>query len=222
MPKNMKVRLIIKTLNKIVVFVLLAALSSCVSNNVSVVKRRYNSGYYVNIHSPKKDKTVVIQKNKLLDTKVENSIVHQTVVPSNIESKTELVQVGESCSESPKIKSITNKKLYASSNKLEVKEAKEILKSVQFSQQKNRLKHNSTIVKNKKINTLQAQKKSSDDLPTVALVVLALFPFISLIAMVLHDGDITLNFWVNLLLHLTVIGYAIFGVLVVLDIIDLS
>ena len=41
--------------------------------------------------------------------------------------------------------------------------------------------------------------------------------------MYLHDGkEITLNFWVDLLLYLTFIGWIIFGVLVVLDIVNLA
>jgi len=54
-------------------------------------------------------------------------------------------------------------------------------------------------------------------------VILSLFPILALIAMYMKDGNsITLNFWVDLLLHLTIIGYLVFALLVVFDIVDLS
>jgi hypothetical protein len=41
--------------------------------------------------------------------------------------------------------------------------------------------------------------------------------------MYLKDGEeITMNFWVDLILHLTVVGYLIFALLVVFDIVNLA
>lgn len=58
---------------------------------------------------------------------------------------------------------------------------------------------------------------------TVVLVILSLFPILALIAIYIHDGHkITTNFWIDLILHLTIIGYIIYALLVVLDVVDLS
>ena len=57
----------------------------------------------------------------------------------------------------------------------------------------------------------------------VLLVILSLFPILALVAMYLHDGNqVTANFWVDLILHITIIGYAIFALLVVFGIVDLA
>lgn len=56
----------------------------------------------------------------------------------------------------------------------------------------------------------------------VLLVILCLFWILNLLAVYLHDGSITLNFWITLLLDLTFVGGIIFSILVVLDVVDLS
>lgn len=76
------------------------------------------------------------------------------------------------------------------------------------------------MLNNNKTNT---RKGGDIDDTTILLIVFCFFPILSLIAMYLHDGkEITLNFWVDLLLYLTFIGWIIFGVLVVLDIVNLA
>ena len=61
------------------------------------------------------------------------------------------------------------------------------------------------------------------DSQLIFLVILSLFPIFALLAMYIKDGhQVTLNFWVDLLLHLTVIGYIIFALLVVFDIVNLA
>lgn len=90
-------------------------------------------------------------------------------------------------------------------------------------------KGNSLTFKQKMVNAVAANKIASasksgaSDSDLIIWVILSLFPILALIAIYLHDGKtITLNFWVDLILHLTIVGYFIFALLVVLDIINLA
>ncbi len=57
----------------------------------------------------------------------------------------------------------------------------------------------------------------------VLYVILCLFPLINLIPVYLHDGSVTMNFWLTLILDLlTVIGGIIFSILVVLDVCSIA
>jgi hypothetical protein len=63
--------------------------------------------------------------------------------------------------------------------------------------------------------------KGEGGLMLVLLIILCFFPILSLIAVYIHDGGITLNFWITLLLHFILL-YWLFALLVVLDVIDLG
>ncbi len=77
-------------------------------------------------------------------------------------------------------------------------------------------------VADKKENTSNTQKKGSADTNLIILVILSLFPILALIAIYLKDGKkITLNFWVDLLLHFLFL-YWLFALLVVLDVFSLA
>lgn len=96
-----------------------------------------------------------------------------------------------------------------------------------FSNSKNgivSLANKSVVLKHKQlVIAKQAQAKPTFDTELLILVILSLFPFLALIAVFMKDGNnITTNFWIDLLLHFTVIGYIIFALLVVFDIINLS
>ncbi|MCE9539465.1 MAG: hypothetical protein K8R85_09635, partial [Bacteroidetes bacterium] len=83
-----------------------------------------------------------------------------------------------------------------------------------------KLKKGKTSKIDKKINKLKA---NANDDQTILLVILSIFPILALIAIYIKDGKkITLNFWVDLILHLTFVGYIIFALLVVLDIVSLA
>jgi hypothetical protein len=65
--------------------------------------------------------------------------------------------------------------------------------------------------------------KKGDDTELIVLVILSLFPILCLIAIYLKDGkNITLNFWIDLILHITLFGAIIFALLVVLDVVNLA
>ncbi|MCX7729190.1 MAG: hypothetical protein N2203_06950 [Bacteroidia bacterium] len=66
-----------------------------------------------------------------------------------------------------------------------------------------------------------ASQPSDDD--RIIWVILAIFPVLCLIAIYLHDGKkLTTNFWIDLILHLLLIGAVIFALLVVLDVVNLN
>jgi hypothetical protein len=81
---------------------------------------------------------------------------------------------------------------------------------------------NSQSVKIKPIDiNKKAKSAKKGDTNLIVLVILSLFPILALIAVYLHDGDITLNFWIDLILHFILL-YWLFALLVVLDVIDLG
>jgi glucan-binding YG repeat protein len=65
-------------------------------------------------------------------------------------------------------------------------------------------------------------RKAKTDNNKILLIILSLFPILALIAIYLHDGKtITLNFWIDLILHFLFL-YWLFALLVVLDVINLA
>jgi len=189
-------------------------LSSCASQkNGLAIKRKYNKGYYI-AHNHKKNNESVKDNNTDKVVKVTES------------KKVNVVEV-----ELPPVKTILS---VVNSEKLPAVKAEKI----------NEVKYNSVVVDSKVITAslgktnlkvshktidIVKQKKSTTttggdvDSMTILLIIFCFFPILSLIAMYLHDGEsITLNFWINLLLYLTFIGWIIFGVLVVLDVVNLA
>lgn len=76
------------------------------------------------------------------------------------------------------------------------------------------------------IKTINKIKKSgiakTDDSVNVLYLIMSFFPILCLIAVYLYDGqELTTNFWVDLILHLTIIGAMVFAVLVVLGMVSL-
>jgi uncharacterized membrane protein YqaE (UPF0057 family) len=76
------------------------------------------------------------------------------------------------------------------------------------------------------IKSLNKIKKSgiakTDDNVNILYLIMAFFPILCLIAVYLYDGqELTTNFWVDLILHLTIIGAMVFAVLVVLGLVSL-
>lgn len=195
---------------KKIIFPLLAIilLASC-ANKFSLVKRKYNKGFYVSrshsgnktensanvaakeVHKPAKSNEVSINGDEPIQVLAQ---VKQSEEPSNNEKAG-----GLSGKMTPKKE---HKQIFASAGKNVVKTIESI---------KPLLQKEST------------SKKGSDaDTNKILLVILALFPFICLIAIYLHDGKkVTLNFWITLLLHLTFVLWLVFALLVVLDVIDL-
>ncbi|HQQ94818.1 MAG TPA: hypothetical protein PLQ93_09700 [Bacteroidia bacterium] len=65
--------------------------------------------------------------------------------------------------------------------------------------------------------------KADDTLTTILLVILCLFWWLNLVAVYLHQGKkITKDFWITLILDLTVIGGIVYAILVVLDVLSFA
>jgi len=191
-------------------------LTSC-NGKYTIAKRKYNKGYYVNRTNSKHTKTESIAKNTTIDKNL-----NETVAVEKITSSPNQNQSSPEVASTNIISKTIIEERHASTKKNEVFDSNPV-KSTASSN------HNLAISKKafKEINVAKKaskfEKKGSSDSNLIVQIILALFPILCLIAVYLHDGkDITLNFWITLLLHLTLYGCCIFAVLVVLDIIDLK
>ncbi|MGB3949251.1 MAG: hypothetical protein WBM13_14785 [Bacteroidia bacterium] len=209
-----------KTTIKLSLLALVVFFASCATTDVSIVKRKYNNGYYVGINNHKKVSVSANEKKEVAENKTnqKNSAVSTSTIVTESFVSTESPQTN------------THNTLIASTAKatqsaLAKQSTNSITKKGAIELSYNNTKTSSI----KKLNTVNQLKKISKakhtatDDQTILLIILSLFPVLALIAMYLKDGKkITLNFWVDLLLHFTFIGYAIFAVLVVLDVFSLA
>ena len=197
--------------NKIILsLVAIIFLSSC-ANKFSLTKRKYTKGYYfASSKSKTSTKNEINHSNLVVEnlTAKKSPILNETNSVKEIanNSKNEILKISTTQITSPIIKT-TTPVLIASSNAKNNFETKTAIKPV---------------VEKQNIN-LNPAKKGSGDNDLIIQIILCFFPILCLIAVYLHDGkSITLNFWIDLLLHLTFIGEIIFAFLVVLDIVDLK
>lgn len=189
------------------------ALSSC-NGSYTVAKRKYNKGFYVNRSSGNKTKNQDVAHQKT--NKPADLTKTQVVLPA---SNTEVSIVATENINQP-VKSFVVQDQPKSTKSINNNESVQTLASANSNYV---AKH----VNFKKLEISKAENKAANkkgsDTDLIIQIILALFPILCLIAVYLHDGkSITLNFWIDLLLHLTVIGEVIFAILVVLDVIDLK
>ncbi len=197
---------------KLIVLAAVVLLSSC-SSNMLIVKRKYNNGYYVNTGGKvKKQEPVAAQSEALQKTDIliaEQQDVDVTAeMPVTASADNAIVVVKkQNAFASHQTAAATEK----STEVVSLKEQKEITKA----EKKTKRAENQFAKK---------QKSAGDaDAHLILLVIFSLFPFFALLAIYLKDGKmITTNFWIDLLLHLTVVGYAIYALLVVFDIVNLA
>lgn len=185
----------------------LVFLASC-AGKYGVMKRRYNKGYYI-AHSSKINNPV--QHNEQKEIKAEklaakNNLLEQSSQNTKDVSATSLQTIAFS--------------KFNSEVKTNVKKPEPVATAAtKFTDQS--IYHLKTIDPLLNDHSKTKPKKSNDgDVMKVLLVIMCLFPIIALIAIYLHDGDITLNFWIDLLLHFVLLWW-LFGILVVLDVVDL-
>lgn len=200
-------------------FILLTVLalllcSSCAKQSISIVKRKHSSGYYVNVSHQKSGSTA--KRPQLSQSKELVKIMEEP----NYSITENLSLIESNSAQHAYLASVEKQVVHHNVASNSVKS--EPIKSV--NKLNNKVKSSVDVKKQAKIQLKPLQQpKFKNDTNTLILVILSLFPFIALIAMYLKDNNtITLNFWVDLLLHLTIIGYAIFAILVVLDIISLA
>lgn len=191
----------------------LVVLTACnTGKNALVMKRKYTKGYYVETKSKKHN----VKKQEEL-AKVEK--------PEVIKAKpvsTELVNTN--ATEKEPVLTASNSKENVASTKSAIKAnvaEKEFKTAVVSKTLYNVFAKNSLLVSSAAKAKSASGKGSDTDL--IIQIILALFPFICLIAIYLHDGkQITMNFWVTLILHITIVLWLVFALLVVLDVINLA
>lgn len=193
-----------KKINLLTIILLGAVIFSSCKSGMDLTKRRYNKGYYVHkTHQLKTDKTIAIDPVASKEELASNDMPQLTASlpkPAVSDLKPILKQ------EVPVVEA---------PSKVSVNESTEESSAGQSVNSQKQNEHKKSVTKK--------QKKGGSDANTILLVILCLFPFICLIAVYLHDGkSITMNFWITLLLHLTFIGYIIFSILVVLDVVNLA
>lgn len=209
-PKN---RLMIKKITLALAAVFL--LASC-ANKFSLVKRKYNKGY----HFAASKKPSSAQKNDVVKSAALKP-TQTTSLPVET-TQTEIVQKDITLASFPASAPVNNGEAKTTTFVTDKKSNTVNNEPVTASAKKE------TVTLQKTFKAIQAAQKSASkggnsDANLILLVILSLFPILALIAMYIHDGHkVTANFWVDLLLHLTFIGYIIFALLVVFNVVDLS
>lgn len=184
-------------------------LASC-SGKYGVMKRRYNKGYYI-AHSSKINNPVQHSEQKELKTeKMAIKINSPEQSSSNIElaSATTIQALTFSKINSEVRTRSTKSEPVATAASRLIGHDNYHLKTI-----------DPLLTEHSKIKS-KPKKADDSSVTKVLLVILCLFPILALVAIFLHDGDITLNFWIDLLLHFVLL-YWLFGILVVLDVVDL-
>jgi len=183
-------------------------LSSC-ANKFSVQKRKYNKGFYLGVSNDKHKKSDHPGPAAKLKTKNSPSVPFDKAVETVIVSAPANMELLPSVKETIKKKNAhtpKEKKVLAAAAETK------IISSKSFKALDSDIEY--------KIASSAAKKDSGAKL--VLMIILCFFPLICLIPVYLHDNGITLNFWLTLILHLTFIGYIIYSLLVILDVVDLS
>jgi uncharacterized membrane protein YqaE (UPF0057 family) len=183
-------------------------LSSC-STKVSLVKRKYNGGYYVSVTKPNSaepgiQKSVPVKEAVEKATVIKEVRVYPSILAENTTRGIAQTILNKHILRTP---GTAAKSLQASASNI-----------VTSSTQNQVIRQDLNLDK-----AYEAPPKKESDANLIIMVILCFFPFINLIPVYLHDGSITLNFWITLIGDiLGVVPGIVFALLVVLDIVDLK
>jgi len=186
--------------------------SSC-NGKYTIAKRKYNKGFYVSRNTGATTKPEAVAKNTVSKTKPQE-VIQTEIVPK---SETNTHSTVSSSTNDRSVKNMESKALVSKTSASKITSPLIASKAPISTPEKSF----------KKIeigkNAEKVHKKGGSDSNLIVQVILSLFPIFCLIGVYLHDGkSITLNFWIDLLLHLTIYGCCIFALLVVLDIVNLA
>lgn len=200
----------IKKLSIFTIAILL--LSSC--GSISISQKRYSNGLNIDWFAGKDKKA---ESHKVAKkTKKNNQVaVLETIANEEVQTQSNQFVSAALPTESVEID------LSQSNTKGQVKQHRSKVKV-----SANKTQEKVGVSKLSVIKSLNKIKKSgiakTDDNVNVLYLIMAFFPILCLIAVYLYDGqELTTNFWVDLILHLTIIGAMVFAVLVVLGIVSL-
>jgi hypothetical protein len=212
-----------RTLNSIALSIIVCLSACSTSDKFSVMKRKYKPGYYVEFRGNKKARSAVnlgsqsqSSINKTASNK-ETAAIAETII--NAEKKSE--------KKYPLTASNDNNLKVSSASPKNNHRTTTLNTAVQENIQKHTSAKPSRFQKAiiSKLSKKAKTKSYSSDADTMLIVeiIFCFIPILSLIAIYLKDGkSITLNFWVDLILYVTLIGWIIFGLLVVLDVVNLA
>ncbi|MCC6373107.1 MAG: hypothetical protein IT236_19035 [Bacteroidia bacterium] len=190
-------------------FVFIFILCGC-SQSI-LLKRKYTGGYYFN----KANKTTT--KSNLLglasistasEPERKDNVVQQNVIKNAVE------KYQESDFQLTRLETTSNKLISGNGT---------AIKSLKYPEQKRLISEVLPSTKFEITNkSTDKDNKGTSRWGMVLQIFLCLFPLLCLLAVILHDSKkVTVNFWVTLVLHLTLLGYIIFSLLVVTNAIDL-
>jgi len=184
-----------------------AIIASSCSSKIGISKRKYGKGYYVSVsHKPK-------SVNNTQNIKQSVKLIPEAVAQVRV-NKSEEIPV------------ITEKQAF---NQLPIKTNQKNIKNSDKTTQASATKishiQNNTLVSTlstASLNKLNSSNKA-EDTNTILLVILCLFWWLNLIAVYLHQGKkITTDFWITLILDLTIILGVVYSILVVLDVLSFA
>ncbi len=195
--------------NKIILpLIAIIFLSSC-ADKFSLTKRKYTKGYYF-----------ASSGNKNSNVK-END--HKHVVVKNLPTKKTVLSTPETGNEEIKESEVAVFNTPATKSKNAVKHAPKQQPVTASAEPKKEIASKPIVKPVAEKQPFDTKGKKGDaDTELILLIILCIFPILALIAIYLHDGkSITLNFWVDLILHFLFL-YWLFALLVVLDVINLA
>lgn len=181
--------------------------ASCSNKDGMFTKRKYTKGHYV-AHSGKVAKPKVNESKTAIvaeANKMQSVAARQAVVPAASNVVASATSANNKTSVA--VKPVQTKNTSAASVGAQTKQPNFVQK----------------LVNQRAVNKIKSSKTSSaTDDQLIIWVILSFFPILALIAIYMHDGkSITLNFWVDLILHFIAL-YWLFALLVVLDIFTLA
>jgi hypothetical protein len=191
-------------MKKIIAFAALAILVSSCGNKMTLMKRHYTKGFYLH-HSGQVKQQEQASSDR---AEAESMPTIKTFVTGQKKERDVLASAAVS-SQKQSAKQTRQSNLAKKINEVHAVSAK----TIAFT-----LKQKTSAFKE-----MSSRKAGGSDTNIILLVILSIFPFICLIAMYLHDGkEVTLNFWICLLLHLTFVLWLVFALLVDFDVINLA
>lgn len=217
-----------KTIIKLSLLAIVALFASCATTDISIVKRKYNNGYYVDINNHKKVSASVNKTHTLTpDLNIEKEFATQKIDNDNLDETYPLTASSD--------KGVFVNPVKTKNNFTKKPVQKTLSESVASADLNNNQEIKKVSVAKKAKTWISKALSDAETNKTILLVILSLFPILALIAIYVKDGKkITTNFWVDLLLHLPFIAittswgrivvalYAIYAVLVVLDVFSLA
>jgi thiol:disulfide interchange protein len=200
----------IKKLSIFTIAILL--MSSC--GSISISQKRYSNGLNIDWFAGKDKKAESPKVAK--KTKKNNQVaVLETIANEDVQTQSNEFVSAALPTESVEIDlSQSNTKGQVKQHRSKVKEGA------------NKTQEKVGVSKLSAIKSLNKIKKSgiakTDDNVNYLYLIMSFFPILCLIAVYLYEGqEYTTNFWVDLILHLTVLGAIVFAILVVLGMVSL-